>query len=186
MRVKEAARRAVLQKRDSLSYFDINSKSESIQKRIIRSAEFRNSHAVGVYYPVGSEVRTQRILDIAMKSSRVVALPRTEGDNIRFYRISSKTKLVRGKFGIKEPRGSSSSCVSENIDLLLVPGILFDINGYRIGYGYGYYDRFIAIRRSSISVIGLAYELQVREKIPRSEGDQKVDVLVTEKRTIHI
>src|SRR5262249_13893560 len=131
------------------------------------------------------EVRTQKILAITMKSSRVVALPRTEGDNIRFYRISSNTDLVRGKFGIKEPRGSPSSRVSETIDLLLVPGILFDIQGYRIGYGYGYYDRFIAIRRNSIAIIGLAYELQLREQIPRCDGDQKVDVLVTEKRIIH-
>lgn len=186
MHLKEAARRTILQKRDSLSDFDINTKSESIQKRIIYSAEYKNSNVVGAYYPVGSEVRTQKILAIAMKSSRVVALPRTEGDNIRFYRISSNTDLVRGKFGIKEPRGSPSSCVSETIDLLLVPGILFDIQGYRIGYGYGYYDRFIAIRRNSIAIIGLAYELQLREKIPRCDGDQKVDVLVTEKRTIHI
>lgn len=186
MHLKAAARRAVLQKRDSLSYFDINTKSESIQKRIIHSAEFRNSNAVGAYYPVGSEVRTQKLLAIAIKSSRVVALPRTEGDNIKFYRISSNTELVRGKFGIKEPRGSSSSCVSENIDLLLVPGILFDIQGNRIGYGYGYYDRFIAMRRSSVYVIGLAYELQLCEKIPRSNRDQRVDALVTEKRIIHI
>lgn len=141
---------------------------------------------MGAYYPVGSEVRTQKILAIAMKSSRVVALPRAEGDDIRFYRISSNTDLIRGKFGIKEPRGSPSAYVSESIDLLLVPGVLFDIQGYRIGYGYGYYDRFIANRRRSIAVIGLAYELQLLEKIPRSEGDQKVDILVTEKRTIHV
>jgi 5-formyltetrahydrofolate cyclo-ligase len=66
-----------------------------------------------------------------------------------------------------------------------VPGIVFDTNGYRIGYGYGYYDRFIARKKNSIVSVGLAYEFQVCEKVPRSDNDQKINVLVTEKRTLY-
>ena len=175
----------MLEKRNSLSLAAINTKSAAIQRRFAHSDEFNYARILASYYPVGSEVRTQRIVRIALKSNRLVALPRTVGDHIKFYQILSNTDLIPGKFGIREPSDSSDSCVSDNIDLLLVPGIVFDTKGYRIGYGYGYYDRFIARKKKSIVSVGLAYEFQVCEKVPRSDNDQKINVLVTEKRTLY-
>jgi len=178
-------RKNMLEKRNSLSPTAINTKSAAIQQSFVQSDEFKHSRMMGSYYPFGSEVRTQKIVNIALKSNMVVALPRTIGDHIKFYRILLSTTLTAGKFGIKEPSMASNSCVSDEIDLLLVPGIVFDTNGYRIGYGYGYYDRFIARKKNSIVSVGLAYEFQMCEKIPRSNDDQKINVLVTEKRTLY-
>src|SRR5438094_1357397 len=186
--LKDKMRRIMLEKRNSLSASAINIKSEAIQQRFANSDEFNYARILASYYPVGSEVRTQKIVSIALKSNRLVALPRTVGDHIKFYQILSNTDLIPGKFGIREPSisfDSSDYCVSDNIDLLLVPGIVFDTNGYRIGYGYGYYDRFIARKKNSIVSVGLAYEFQVCEKVPRSDNDQKINVLVTEKRTLY-
>jgi 5-formyltetrahydrofolate cyclo-ligase len=177
-------RKIMLEKRNSLSPLAINTKSAAIQHRLARSHEFNRSRVVGSYYPVGSEVRTHIIVNIALKRDRLVALPRTIGDHIKFYRILLNTDLIAGKFGIKEPPVSSHPCVSDEIDLILVPGIVFDTNGYRIGYGYGYYDRFIARKKNSTVSVGLAYEFQVCEKVPRSQNDQKIDLLVTEKRML--
>jgi 5-formyltetrahydrofolate cyclo-ligase len=186
--LKDKMRRIMLEKRNSLSAADINTKSEAIQQRFAISDEFNYARILASYYPVGSEVRTQKIVNIALNSNRVVALPRTVGDHIKFYPILSNSDLIVGKFGIREPSipsDSCASCVSDNIDLLLVPGIVFDTSGYRIGYGYGYYDRFIARKKNSIVSVGLAYEFQVCEKVPRSDNDQKINVLITEKRTLY-
>ena len=186
--LKDKMRRIMLEKRNSLSASAINIKSEAIQQRFANSDEFNYARILASYYPVGSEVRTQKIVSIALKSNRLVALPRTVGEHIKFYPILSNTDLIVGKYGIKEPfipSDSSDSCISDNIDLLLVPGIVFDTHGFRIGYGYGYYDKFIARKKNSIVSVGLAYEFQVCEKVPRSDNDQKINVLVTEKRTLY-
>jgi 5-formyltetrahydrofolate cyclo-ligase len=186
--LKDRMRRIMLEKRNSLPPAAINTKSAAIQERFAHSDDFNYARILASYYPVGSEVRTQRIVSIALKSNKLVALPRTVRDHIKFYQILSNADLIPGKFGIREPSissDSSDSCVSDNIDLLLVPGIVFDTNGYRIGYGYGYYDRFIARKKNSIVSVGLAYEFQVCENVPRSDNDQKINVLVTEKRMLY-
>ena len=178
----------MLEKRNSLTSDAINSKSAAIQRRLAHLEVFNFARILASYYPIGSEVRTQKIISIALKGNKLVALPRPDGDHIKFYPILSNTELIPGKFGIREPSISSDlsdSCVSDNIDLLLVPGIAFDIYGYRIGYGYGYYDRFIAKKKNSFVSIGLAYEFQVCDNVPRTENDQKINVLVTEKRILY-
>jgi 5-formyltetrahydrofolate cyclo-ligase len=180
---KDNMRRIMLEKRNSLSYETINTKSAEIQQRFTNSYEFNHAKVLASYFPTGSEVRTEKIISTALKSNRVVALPRTEGEVIKFYQIFLNTNLIVGRFGLKEP--SISSFVSDDIDLLLVPGILFDTRGYRIGYGYGYYDKFIAKKKKSTVSVGLAYECQMCEEIPKSNCDQKVNILVTEKRMLY-
>jgi 5-formyltetrahydrofolate cyclo-ligase len=182
---KDKMRRIMLEKRNSLSYETINIKSAKIQQRFTNSYEFNHAKILASYFPTGSEVRTEKIISTALKCNRLVALPRTEGELIKFYQISLNTNLIIGRFGIKEPPISSNSFVPEHIDLLLVPGILFDTSGYRIGYGYGYYDKFIANKKDSTVSVGLAYECQMCEELPRSYYDQKVNILVTEKRMLY-
>ena len=181
---KDNMRKIMLEKRDSLSHETINTKSAEIQKRFTNSYEFSHAKILASYFPMGSEVRTEKIISAALKSNRLVALPRTEGQVIKFYQIFLNTNLIVGRFGIKEP-SMSNPFASDDIDLLLVPGILFDISGYRIGYGYGYYDKFIAKKKKSTVSVGLAYECQMCEEIPRSNYDQKVNILVTEKRMLY-
>jgi len=181
---KDNMRRIMLEKRNSLSHETINKKSAEIQKKFTNSYEFNHAKILASYFPMGSEVRTEKIISAALKSNRLVALPRTEGEVIKFYQIFLNSNLIVGRFGIKEP-SISNPFASDDIDLLLVPGILFDINGYRIGYGYGYYDNFIAKKNKSTVSVGLAYECQICVEIPRSNYDQKVNILVTEKRVLY-
>jgi 5-formyltetrahydrofolate cyclo-ligase len=92
-------------------------------------------------------------------------------------------KITKGKYGILE--NSMSDSIIEEMDLLIVPGIAFDLQGNRIGYGKGYYDRFLSKRKANY-IIGLAFENQIINKIPKTAYDIPVNILFTEKRIIYV
>jgi 5-formyltetrahydrofolate cyclo-ligase len=117
----------------------------------------------------------------------MVMLPKTEADQITFYRVFEadfrENKLVEGRFRILEPPRSSCD-IKENIDLLIVPGIAFDKYGYRIGYGKGYYDRFIGDNDCRFS-IGLGFQFQLlNHSLPNSDFDQRLDAIATESKML--
>lgn len=145
---------------------------------MIKSKEFRSANVIGAYFATRSEVRTDLIIAQARKLKKKVTLPRTEGDLIKFYEMTDK--LTLGRFGIMEPFPLS---LAGEMDLLVVPGVAFDRKGYRVGYGKGYYDRFLS--ESKAFSVGLAYDLQVVDILPRGAHDQKLDALATESGIIY-
>lgn len=179
---KSVLRKEILRKRNSLSDSEITSKSKLIQEKIIGRMEFIESKSIGIYLPIGSEVRTNSIIKSALESEKTVLLPRIITNYLHYF-IVEKHDLDQdsfdvNKFGIKEPKKTNMKL--DFIDLLVVPGIVFDSNGYRIGYGHGYYDKFMTEKKFAKS-IGLAYDIQVvKNPIPKSEFDKKIDLLITE------
>ena len=175
-----------MQKRNRLSDREINKRSVSIQQRIIDLPIFKSAQVVGAYYPRGSEVNTLDILNKVLEERKILALPATLRDKILFYKISSikyldGNQMVLSKFGIKEPLPSQSDLI-DDIDLLIVPGIAFDRYGYRIGYGRGYYDRYLQ-RKKYVCSIGLAFELQLLDdNLPHEKFDQRVNAVATEEK----
>lgn len=181
---KSILRKEVLQKRNSLSNFQIARRSKLIQDKLIGSAEFIESKSIGVYLPVGSEVQTDHIIRNALELDKTVLLPRVIINELDFFIVEKHDyyhdSFDVNKFGIKEPKKTNMKL--DFIDLLIVPGIVFDSHGYRIGYGYGYYDKFMAEKNFSKS-IGLAYDFQVmKNPIPKFEFDKKIDILITDDR----
>lgn len=181
---KSILRKEVLQKRNSLSDFQIARRSKLIQEKLIGSAEFIESKSIGVYLPVGSEVQTDHIIRNALELDKTVLLPRVIINELDFFIVEKHDyyhdSFDVNKFGIKEPKKTNMKL--DFIDLLIVPGIVFDSHGYRIGYGYGYYDKFMAEKNFSKS-IGLAYDFQVmKNPIPKFEFDKKIDILITDDR----
>jgi 5-formyltetrahydrofolate cyclo-ligase len=179
---KSILRKEVLQKRNSLSDSQIAKRSKLIQEKLIGSAEFIESKSIGVYLPIGSEVQTDDIIRKAIESEKTVMLPRVIINDIHFFIVEKHDydhdSFDVNKFGIKEPKKTNMKL--DFIDLLIVPGIVFDFHGYRIGYGYGYYDKFMAEKKFSKS-IGLAYDFQVmKNPIPKFEFDKKIDILITD------
>jgi 5-formyltetrahydrofolate cyclo-ligase len=179
---KSILRKEVLQKRNSLSDSQIARRSKLIQENLIRSAEFIESKSIGVYLPIGSEVQTDDIIRNAIESEKTVMLPRVIVNDLHFFIVEKHDydhdSFDVNKFGIKEPKKTNMKI--DFIDLLIVPGIVFDSHGYRIGYGYGYYDKFMAEKKFSKS-IGLAYDFQVmKSPIPKFEFDKKIDILITD------
>ncbi len=142
---------------------------------------------IGAYYPKGSEVNTLNILSKVLEEQKILALPATLGDKIFFYKISNikdlGDQLILSKFGIKEPSPSSAEPVDE-IDMIIVPGIAFDRNGYRLGYGRGYYDRYLQ-NKNCVFSLGLAFEIQLlNNNLPREHFDRRVNAVATEDKVM--
>lgn len=179
---KSNLRKEILRKRNSLSQFQIVSISKLIQKNLIESPEFIESKSIGIYLPIGSEVRTDEIASTALELKKTLLLPRVITNDLRFYIVEKKDfdedSFDINKFGVREPKETNGNV--DFMDLLIVPGIAFDYYGYRIGYGHGYYDKYMTNGKFSKS-IGLAYDLQVmKSHIPKLEYDKKINILFTE------
>ena len=185
---KSEIRKNILYKRNFLSEYEIINNSKIISDRFISTKEYKNSKSIGVYYPTGSEVKTFDIIKHSIKRKKEVGLPRViDSTKIKFFKIMEdsfeKIKFIKGKYGIFE--NSTSPINMEKMDLLIIPGIAFDLQGNRLGYGKGYYDRFLSLRKVKY-IIALAYETQVVNEIPNNDHDIPVDVIITEKRIINI
>ena len=164
----------MLDRRNSLAAGQMEEQSRLVQEHVISSKEFAHAKVIGAYYAIGSEVRTGMIMDAAVAQGKKVALPRTEGDRMIFHEMASE--LAEGKFGIKEPLATAPPV--DGIDLVLVPGVAFDLKGCRIGYGKGYYDRFLSMQHSFS--MGLAYSFQVVDELPRGRFDRRIASIATE------
>jgi 5-formyltetrahydrofolate cyclo-ligase len=162
-----------------MSESELKTCSGEAQVRILKSKKFEKARSVGAYFAFGSEVKTDRILDEALRVGKKVSLPRVEGESIRFYEFSDRQNLVKGRFGIMEPLASSEIT---DIDLLIVPGIAFDNEGYRLGYGKGYYDRYLS--ETEAYSIGLAFSFQMTDEICSDGHDRRVNAVATEKSLI--
>lgn len=157
---------------------DRNNKSKAILKNIISTKEYQRSKTIALYSSISSEVKTEELIRISLKEKRVV-LPRINEDNtMDFYEIKSLEDLKTGKFNIKEPIKESKVVKKEDIDLIIIPGICFDLNKNRIGYGKGYYDRYLS--NTKIKKIGICYEKQIVKEIQANKTDIKLDYLITE------
>lgn len=165
----------MLEKRNFLGASEIASRSKHVQESLLNSKEFKSAKVIGAYYAFGSEVKTDLIIEQARALGKKVALPSVEGDSLAFYELSSGKYLVKGRFGIMEPLPYGPV---DRIDLLVIPGIAFDKKGYRLGYGKGYYDKFLA--KKKVASMGLAYSFQLLESLPTGKYDKKLDAIATE------
>ena len=184
---KEQIRREILRIRNSLSENERVVNSNIISNKVGSTKEYRKSSSIGIYYPIGSEVNTIELIKYSLATKKTIGLPRIMDSNrILFFKIIENSfqdiKMTKGKYGILE--NSMSDFIIEKMDLLIIPGIAFDLQGNRIGHGKGYYDRFLSQRKANY-IIGLAFENQIINKIPKTEYDIPVNVLFTEKRIIY-
>ena len=173
---KEALRGVLLEKRDGISSDFMGIAGAKIFKKLRRMSEFRDARNMACYYPTGSEVPTQDILLEALSCGKRVCLPKVAGDDLEFRQISALESLEKGAFEIPEPRDGCAACA--DLDIIIVPAVGLSRNGARLGYGHGYYDRFLS--RNRIFSIALSYSKQVVKSIPTGAGDVPVDWIVTE------
>lgn len=158
-------------------------KSRDICKRLIGSGFYKSAHTVMVYMPIQNEAATADILaDIFEKNKRAV-IPAVENDNMRAVYIDKNTIFRRGKFGIPEADNAQYADKSE-IDLVVVPGIAFDRRGGRIGFGKGFYDRFLDGMNAVKAA--LCYDFQLTDNTYPDEYDILMDYIVTEKEIISV
>jgi len=157
---------------------EIRMKSKNIFSNIIKLTVFNASRTIALYSPVKNEVDTWSIFDYAIDSGKRVAFPRVEDGTLVFCAVKEKGELIKGKYNILEPPSEGQRINTEEIEIFLIPGVAFDRLGYRIGYGYGYYDSIA--KRVRGTLIGLAYSFQVVDSIFHEEHDIRVNSIVTE------
>ena len=175
---KKIIRKELLAKRNSLDAKLIESYSKAITDTVLSLDEFKKAKTVLLYSSFASEVKTDLLIDTALKDKEVY-LPRVEGEDMNFYLIASKEELVNGAWGIQEPKGEPDKIFKGDKDaVVIMPLVGYDRNGNRIGYGKGYYDRFLVSHETGIR-IGIAYSIQECEITPE-ETDIRIDKLVNE------
>lgn len=174
---KEELRKKFKIIRDNISNRD--KKSSEIIKRLINTKEYQKSKVIALYSNISSEVETKELIKISLENKKVV-LPKINKDNtMDFYEIKYLKDLEIGAFNIKEPKVKNKKPIKkEEIDLIIIPGICFDKNRNRIGYGKGYYDKYLS--NTNIKKIGLCYEEQITKEIKSDKTDIRLDYLITE------
>ena len=163
--------------------------SNIILSKIKKLEEYQNSKIVMFYLSYGSEVITDAMINEFLADDKEVAVPviQNPGDGIMTaVKISKLEDCFDRVYGIRQPEFNEDEVVlKQDIDLIFVPGIVFDTTGYRVGYGKGYYDRWL--EGTDISKrIGLAFEVQLVDKIPNGKYDLPVGKIITEKRIIDV
>ncbi|MGZ8426250.1 MAG: 5-formyltetrahydrofolate cyclo-ligase [Candidatus Binatia bacterium] len=178
-------RQAALAQRNSLSKSDVRLWSQRIQVRALELTCYRGAQAIALYSPIQNEVDTGILLDHALSSGKRVYLPRWTEQGFSFVRMESRCELVAGRYGILEPIGAAGLSDAERQNLVvIVPGVVFDCRGNRLGRGSGVYDRLLAQFNISDIGVGLAYECQIVEAVPVQPWDRGMHFVVTENRTI--
>ncbi len=163
--------------------------SSIIFSHIKKMEEYRNAKTVMFYLSYGSEVITDMMINEVLADDKEVTVPiiKNPGDGVmQAIRISKLEDCYERVYGIRQPEFNQDEIVNKDeIDLVFVPGIVFDSKGYRIGYGKGYYDKWL-VGFDVSKRIGLAYEIQLTDKLPIGEYDLPVGKIVTEKRCIEL
>jgi 5-formyltetrahydrofolate cyclo-ligase len=152
--------------------------SEKIHKKLRKNQIFHDAKKIGAYYPIGSEVLTQNIMQEILSIGKELYLPKMIEDEIEFRKITDFSCLEKGNFDIMEPKDDCP--VDNNLDLLLVPTVGISQDGVRLGYGHGFYDKFLS--KNKTETISLILEKQVIKKIPRSDHDVIMNWILTEDR----
>ncbi|MCX6346813.1 MAG: 5-formyltetrahydrofolate cyclo-ligase [Actinobacteria bacterium] len=167
---------------DSLSAETRKLKSGIINDSLLKSNEYITARSVFIYHPFRKEIDTREIIKDALAKSKKVILPKVYGSELKIFFIKDVHKdLKPGSFNILEPDISSCREASLNsIDLVIVPGLGFDLNFNRLGYGGGFYDKILEKLARKVKKIALAFDLQILDNIPSCSHDQKVDIIITE------
>jgi 5-formyltetrahydrofolate cyclo-ligase len=209
---KEELRIHMKNKRNSLTPEELLRQNRCIRNRLFESEAYQSCKLLFSYLSFGSEADTWEIVNAALSgkagNKKRVFLPRVEGKQMNFYEVTDLNSLKKSKFGVPEPDDShqkpylfyrretnpgaiehgKQAVTPEEVPkdmLMLLPGLVFDPSGNRIGYGAGYYDRYLTMNEEAgFRKLALAYDFQVRDSIPAESFDVKVDSIITPERSI--
>ena len=177
---KAALRKHLLEKRDSTSFDLMEIHSKKIFSKVTKMKIISEAETIGCYSSIGSEVQTNDIINYFLNEGKSVSLPKASQDEMTFRKVEDVSKLEKGEFDIPEPKDNTP--IQENHDVILIPCIGLDNQGNRIGYGFGFYDKYL--EGSGAVKIALSYSKQIVKTIPVSKNDIKMDWIVTEKDVI--
>tara|TARA_Y100000310_G_scaffold140319_1_gene139676 strand:- start:457 stop:1026 length:570 start_codon:yes stop_codon:yes gene_type:complete len=184
--MKQALKSEIFGKRKALSKGEVKEKSSEIKEKLFSLEEFKDAKNILFYVSFNNEVDTQEIIKELLSEKNII-VPYVEKDNpiLQLSELKSFNELEPKTLGILEPKEKFIREFSpKKLDLVVVPGLVFDQNGHRIGYGYGYYDRFFHKLNKDVKKIGFAFDFQVVDKIPEEKHDVPMDVVITENKVL--
>lgn len=173
---KKQLRRMIRERKRAMTEAEIQSRSEALAQLLYASEAYRNAKTIYGYLPYNQEVRTVPMLEQALRDGKQVAVPKVFGDEMKFLYLQDLTQVAKGYAGIPEPI-ADEPVAEDKTALVLMPGLAFDPKGHRIGYGGGFYDRFLAAEPNH-PTLALCYEFQLLPKLETEEHDIPVDVVL--------
>ena len=186
--MKAALREQVKQTRRAMSKAEVRRRSALVARRLIELDAFRRAQGVMLYLPVRNEVDPTLAVTQCLNDGKTLGLPRMDyaHDRIVVHRVDDLTRqLVLGRMRLVEPDPAKTEPLPlDEIDLVVVPGLAFDREGNRLGWGRGYYDAFLAGLGSRVCRVGLAYAFQIVEAIEHDGHDMPMDYVVTDETTL--
>ncbi len=187
---RQMLRNKILGARDLLSASERHGKSSSAVQNFWSLPEMKRWSTLFIYVNFRSELETLELIRLCLSQGKRVAVPLVDASTVSMIPLliqDPEKDLVPGYYGIPEPDPQKSLRVAaREIDAAVIPGSVFDIQGGRLGYGGGYYDRFLVNDAPQAKRIGLAFEMQVVEKVPVEPHDQPLDILITEKGIVNL
>ena len=173
---KQDLRKAIRAQKRAMTEEQIVEKSLRLGELFLASDAYKNAKTIYGYLPYNQEVRTVAMLEQAMKDGKRVAVPKCYGDEMRFIFMDDLSKVEKGYANIPEPIADEPIADDETA-LVLMPGMAFDPQGHRIGYGGGFYDKFLA-KEPNHPTLALCYDFQMVEYLETEEFDIPVDTVL--------
>ena len=173
---KQALRKQIRDQKRAMTEEQIVSKSEKLGELFLASEAYRQAKTIYGYLPYNQEVRTVAMLEQAIADGKRVAVPKCYGDEMRFIYLDDLSKVEKGYCGIPEPVEDGPVAEDKTV-LVLMPGLAFTKEGLRMGYGGGFYDKFLASEPEH-PTLALCYDFQMVEHIPTEEYDIPVNTVL--------
>jgi len=188
---KEILRKKWMKKRKKVAKKEGDIKSKIISKKILSLKEIKESKNIMIYVSYRSEVSTNKLIISLLNKNKRIFAPYCIKDEKRMEVVEIENPdqdLEKGAYGIKEPakRIRNNKIDPKNLDIVVVPAVAFSKSGYRVGYGGGYYDRFLERLANKTITIGINYEEMLFDTVPKEDHDLAVDMVVTDKRLLRI
>jgi 5-formyltetrahydrofolate cyclo-ligase len=179
---KNQIRNEILTRRRQLTADTCLAWSSRIQQALVGQPEFIAANSLGLYSSIRNEVFTEQVFAVACEWGKKVVYPKICDEKLEFIEVTDLRQLRPGAFGIPEPDGCRRIPVS-SLELIVLPGVAFDLSGYRLGYGKGFYDRVLHDLKLC-TLIGIAFEWQLIESLPVEIHDIRMDMVITEERVL--
>lgn len=173
---KQELRSAIRARKRAMTQEEIQIRSDALCRKFLESDAYRRASTLYGYLPYNQEVRTWPILERAIADGKRVAVPKVYGDEMKFIYLEDLTQVEKGYSGIPEPI-ADEPVAEDKTALVLMPGLAFDPQGHRIGYGGGFYDKFLS-REPEHPTLALCYEFQMVEKLETEQFDIPVDEVI--------
>jgi len=176
---KKALRREIGEKKRAMTSEQIEQASQRLAQRLFATEAYQNAQSIYGYLSYNQEVRTEGILKQALIDGKRVAVPKVFGDEMKFLWLDNLSLVAPGYYDIPEPI-ANEPIADDELALVLMPGLAFDPMGHRLGYGGGFYDRYLAEHHDH-KLVALCYDFQMFDHLETESHDIPVDLVIADK-----